>query len=101
MVVLPEYFEGLTGFQWDAGNTAKVGERHHVSLAECEQLFLNRPVLIAGDLRHSRPERRYFALGFTDAARYLTVVFTLRGPLVRVISARPMSRRERGIHEQA
>jgi uncharacterized DUF497 family protein len=37
----------------------------------------------------------YFAFGRTDAGRRLTVVFTLGGLLLRVISARPMSRRER------
>ena len=40
-------------------------------------------------------EPRYFALGRTDVSRELAVVFTVRGKRVRVISARPMSRRER------
>ena len=40
-------------------------------------------------------EARQFAFGRTDAGRLLTVVFTLRGSLLRVISVRPMSRRER------
>ena len=53
MALLPEFFEGLTGFEWDAGTADKVRQRHGVSPAECEQVFLNRPVLIAGDLRHS------------------------------------------------
>lgn len=101
MALLAEFFEGLTGFAWDAGNTDKVRERHGVSPAECEQLFLNRPVLIAGDVRHSSREVRYYAFGFTDQARFLTVVFTLRGALLRVVSARPMSRRERSIYDDA
>ena len=40
------------------------------------QVFLNHPVLIAGDLRHSAREVRYYAFGFTDQARHLTIVFT-------------------------
>jgi len=99
--LLPEFFEGLTGFQWDAGNAEKSWARHEVSQAECEQVFLNRPVLLAGDVRHSGPEARYFALGFTDPGRYLSVVFTVRASLIRVISARAMSRRERRTYEQA
>ena len=95
MALLPEFFEGVTGFEWDTGNAEKIQARHDVSPAECEQVFLNRPVLVAGDVRHSGGEARYFAWGITDQARRLAVAFTVRGPRVRVISARPMSRGER------
>lgn len=101
MGLLPEFFEGLTGFQWDEGNAPKVWERHQVLPAECEQVFLNRPVLVATDVRHSGQEPRYHALGLSDATRRLALVFTIRGPLVRVIAARDMSRRERKVNEQA
>ncbi|MGB8296472.1 MAG: BrnT family toxin [Polyangia bacterium] len=50
---------------------------------------------------HSQREPRYAALGWTDQRRPLTVIFTVRGALLRVISARDMSRRERRIYEQA
>jgi hypothetical protein len=101
VALLLEFFEGLTGFQWDDGNAPKVWERHEVLPAECEQVFLNRPVLIASDVRHSGQEARYHALGLADAGRRLALVFTVRGPLVRVIAARDMSRRERKVYEQA
>src|SRR2546422_11650688 len=73
---------------------------HQVSQGECEQVFFNRPLVLAPDLEHSEREARYAALGRTHAARGLAVVFTIRGTLVRVISARDMSRRERRIYEQ-
>jgi uncharacterized DUF497 family protein len=41
--------------------------------------------------------RRRDALGQGDRARLMFVVFTIRGRLIRVISARDMSRRERRI----
>jgi predicted metal-binding membrane protein len=44
---------------------------------------------------------RYFALGHSDAMRELSVVFTIRGKLIRVISARSMSRRERSEYARA
>ena len=44
---------------------------------------------------------RYFALGWTDTGRELMVAFTLRSSLLRVISARPMSRRERRVYGEA
>ena len=87
------------GFQWDEGNLLKNWERHRVSAAECEQVFFNRPLVAAPDEGHSGTEPRFFALGHTDADRYLFVVFTIRGRLVRVVSARDMNRRERKAYE--
>ena len=46
-------------------------------------------------------ESRQCAFGRTDAGRLLAVVFTVRGSLLRVISVRPMSRRERRGYGQA
>ena len=40
-------------------------------------------------------EPRYYVLGQTDASRLLFVVFTVRGPYLRVISARDMSGKEK------
>ena len=98
MSLLDEFFEGLEGFQWDEGNSEKTWVRHEVSQAECEQLFLNKPIVVAFDEGHSKLERRFVALGRAESGRQLTVVFTVRGSLLRVISGRPMSRRERGIY---
>lgn len=90
-----ELVRRCTGFQWDAGNLLKNWERHDVSDGESEQVFFNEPLLLFPDLRHSRQEDRYLALGRTDADRLLIVVFTVRADLIRVISARDMNRKER------
>ena len=82
-------------FDWDAGNRDKSWERHGVRAHECEEAFSHRPLLVADDSGHSGAEARHFALGQTHAGRWLFVVFTLRGGLLRIISARDMSRRER------
>ncbi|MBI2371543.1 MAG: BrnT family toxin [Deltaproteobacteria bacterium] len=92
---------GITGFDWDEGNTAKSSQRHAVTQAEAEQVFFNRPLVVGDDPEHSATERRYFALGRTDEGRKLTDVFTFRGSLLRVISARAMSRRERRVYARA
>jgi len=42
---------------------------------------------------------RYFVLGQTDDDRALFVAYTLRGDLIRVISARDMSRREKKVNQ--
>ena len=89
-----------TGFEWDEGNREN-WIRHRVSAAECEQVFFNIPFLVAEDEQHSGSELRYYVLGQTDAGRRLFVAITVRRELVRVISARDMSRRERKEYEDA
>ncbi len=101
MAVLPEFFRGITYFEWDEGNAAKSWTKHAVTQPEAEQGFFNRPILVTDDQAHSVEERRHFALGVTDYGRPLLIVFTLRPPALRVISARPMRRRERLIYEKA
>lgn len=99
MTEFPDELAGCTGFQWDGGNTDKIRERHGIPPGEAEQVFFNRPVFVA-PAKEMRQEQRYAALGQTTAGRLLTVVFTVRGTLVRVISARDMSRRERRVYER-
>lgn len=93
----------VSGFQWDAGNARKSSDKHGVTQAEAEQVFFNRPLLVAPDVTHSHDEVRYHALGTTDERRPLHVTFTLResDTLIRVISARDMHRKERTIYDQA
>ncbi len=88
-----------TGFAWDAGNIEKIWLKHKVSPAECEQVFFNQ-ALLAPDLKYSQREKRYYVLGLTDDKRLLFVAFTVRKNLIRVISARDMSKKERKIYEQ-
>jgi hypothetical protein len=96
-----EILDGCTGFEWDEGDADKSCVTHGVTRAEAEQVFFNVPLVLAPDREHSQTEDRYYGLGVTDASRALFVVFTARNELVRVISARDMSRRERRAYEQA
>jgi uncharacterized DUF497 family protein len=91
-----------TGFDWDEGNERK-NEKHGVTKAEVEQVFLNAPLLLADDVKHSQREPRFHALGRTDQDRRLHVTFTERGNgmLIRPISARAISRKERAVYEKA
>ena len=92
----------IVRFQWDEGNARKSFDKHSVSQAEAEQVFFNKPFLVVEDVKHSRPEPRFHALGVTNSGRQLHVTFTLRGKntTIRVISARDMHREERSRYEQ-
>lgn len=87
----------IAGFDWDDGNSRKSADKHAVSQAEAEQVFVNRPLLLLDDTEHSVTEQRYHAYGKTHAGRLLQIAFTLRqrATLLRIISVRPMSAKER------
>lgn len=89
-----------TGLEWDEGNEYKNWERHRVSPNEAEDVFFNEPLVVRIDPRHSQREKRYYALGQTSEGRYLFLVFTIRKLLIRVISARDMSRTERDVKHE-
>jgi len=95
-----EFFDFL-GFQWDQGNLDKNLVKHKVENWECEQIFFNAPLLVLEDPSHSRAEKRWAAFGQTDADRLLVVIFTKRGDLLRVISARDMNKKEREFYEES
>jgi uncharacterized protein len=98
---LVDALRACSGFQWDDGNRDKNWEKHGVSSAECEELFFNQPLVVAPTTHHGSGEPRLYILGVTDARRRLFVVCTLRDRLIRVISARDMSRREREEYERS
>lgn len=92
----------ISGFDWDEGNARK-NEKHGVTTAQAEQVFFNEPLLFLEDVIHSGEELRLHALGVIDEQRALHITLTLRqsGALIRVISARDMSRKERAIYDQS
>jgi len=86
------------GFDWDDGNSRKSWTRHRVSDGECEEVFFNRPLVVVHDGAHSEEENRILVLGQTDTSRKLFVACTIREVLIRVISARDMTKREREVY---
>ena len=92
--------EDIEGFQWDKGNIEKNRLKHKVLNSECEQVFFNEPLIVADDVKHSQKEQRWFVLGRTELGRKLFIVFTIRNKLIRVISAREMTKKERKIYDE-
>ena len=101
-----------TGFEWEAGSVAAgsgaEGSDSEVTRAECEQLFLNEPLVVADeaiddepvadDAARSSQEIRGHALGEADDGRLLFAAFVVRDGLIRVTGARPMTRTERQVY---
>jgi uncharacterized DUF497 family protein len=82
------------GFEWDEGNANKNWYLHKVTDAECEDVFFNLPLIVKSDEKHTNIEERFYALGKTERNRWLFISFTIREDLVRVISARDMTKKE-------
>jgi len=87
-------------FEWDRGNREKNWAKHGISTKEPEDIFFDKRSLTTKDVKHSTIEDRFQVLGKTVKGKYLTVYFTVRSNKIRVISARPMSRKERKQYEQ-
>jgi hypothetical protein len=99
-VATADPLENCTGFDWDEDNAQKNWDRHRVAPEEAEDVFFHEPLVIRSDLRHSKREKRYYALGKTGADRRLFVVFTVRRELIRVISVRDINRNETATYER-
>lgn len=100
MAERPDPLLACTGFDWDDGNAEKNWELHRVTPEEAEDMFFHEPLVVRGDIRHSRGEKRYYALGQTGRRRLLFSAFTIRKSLIRIMSVRDMNRREKGVYER-
>jgi hypothetical protein len=73
-------------FHWDPRKDRANQEKHGVSFAKAQVAFADRRRVIAQDLSHGGGEERYFCFGSVGEG-ILTVRFTFRGRVVRIIGA--------------
>ena len=73
-------------FDWDDGNLDHI-VRHGVNSIEAEGALLD-PRRIGSSAYNVGTETRWGVLGATENGRILVVVFTRRGQLIRVVTAR-------------
>lgn len=85
-------------FERDKGNTDKNFLKHNVTTKEAEEPFADKSVEVFEDVKHSGSEKRFVACGRTKLNRKLTIIFTLKGQKIRVISARDQSKKERKMY---
>ena len=70
--------------------------KFEIKAPEAESVFLATDLRILEDPKHSTPaESRWHAFATSSHHRPLSITFTIRHPLIRIISARPMNSRER------
>ena len=92
-------FVAKTGFEWDEAKNLENQEKHRVSLEVAQQAFVDPKRVIAEDLDHSHEERRYYCFGRVEDG-VLTVRFTYRRDVIRIIGAGYWRRGKRIYEEQ-
>ena len=87
-------------FEWDQQKAAVNLAKHKVAFEEAATVFGDPLGRITADSRHSVVEERFVILGISEARRLLAVMYADRNDVIRIISARKATRRERKNYEE-
>lgn len=90
---------GSDRFEWDDKKADSNLRKHKVSFAEASTVLDDLYVTVQPDEGHAVAEHRWSATGLSIQGRVLLVVFTVRGDLARIISARKATSAERREYE--
>lgn len=86
-------------FEWDEEKARRNVENHGVTFEEAAEAFFD-PFYQGGDASVD-DEQRDFIIGYSLSQQLLLVVYMERGERTRLISARPTTRAERKLYEEA
>ena len=84
-------------YEWDDEKNRKNVEKHGIDFETAKRIF-DSPIVSRRDERKDYNEIRYVSIGIIDQVAIIVVVHTNRQDRIRLISARPASRRERRIY---
>jgi len=89
-------------FEWDSKKNLTNQKKHRVSFEEAQSIFFDSNARLIGDPDHSGSEDRFVMMGLSGRLRLLVVCHCYRGKddVIRIISARKATRREREIYEE-
>jgi len=86
-------------FEWDGTKAISNLRKHRVSFDEAVTVFYDPLAATFADPDHSHDESRLVTVGYSVQGRLLVVCHVERGEMVRLISARRATHRERRRHE--
>ena len=87
-------------FEWDKSKAASNLSKHGVSFDEAQTVFDDTLYIDFYDPDHSYNEHRYIIVGQSAQNRLLVISYTERGNVIRLISARKTTRKERETYEE-
>ena len=88
-----------SSFQWDERKDAENQRKHGVSFSVAQEAFFDPHRVVAHDLGHGGTEERFYCMGRAGGG-ILTVRFTMRGHVIRIIGA-GYWRKGRRLYEEA
>jgi len=86
-------------FEWDDHKAKLNLIKHGITFEEAKAIFLDPLAYIFDDEWHSIGEQREIIIGHDDQNRLLLVSFTERNQVIRIISARLTTQKERKKYE--
>jgi uncharacterized DUF497 family protein len=86
-------------FEWDPEKAELNQHKHGVTLDEAVTVFFDPLAVTFEDPEHSSEEPRFITVGYSTDQRLLLVSHTDRSDIIRIISARRATPRERKRHE--
>jgi uncharacterized protein len=93
-------YNGVMKFEWDDNKAVRNLSKHGVSFDEAKTIFDDPLYVDFYDPDHSDDEERYLIIGESNRGRLLIVSYTERKNLIRIISARQVTRSEREAYEE-
>jgi len=87
-------------FTWEPQKAASNLRKHKVGFPEAATAFADPLSLTISDPDHSVGEERFVLIGQSERRRLVVVAHVERGDLIRLISARLATRRERKTYEE-
>ncbi len=87
-------------FDWDVDKAISNLSKHGVSFDEAKTIFDDPLFVDFHDPDHSIDEYRYLIIGESARKRLLIVFYTERAEVMRLISAREVTPKERRFYEQ-
>ena len=87
-------------FEWNPKKAKQNIEKHGVSFEEASTVFSDLLSMTYDDPDHSYGENRYIIIGLSALGNMLFVSHAEINDVIRIISARPLTRKERKQYEQ-
>ena len=88
-------------FEWDPEKAASNRRKHEVTFQQAATVFGDPLATTFPDPDHSVREHRSVTIGMSEDRRLLVVAHAEGKDAVRIISARPVTRRERRFYEES
>lgn len=87
-------------FEWDPEKARLNFQKHGVSFEEASTVLGDPMSITIEDPDHSGSETRFLDVGESDSGQLLVVSYTERGNRIRLISARPATRKEKKTYDE-